>query len=144
MFFAATGNDGQDIFAPEMPERDGGNFNNYNRGLAAYHMSYYAGQGRLTTNMRKDGETAEGDWMFYLMDQGPAGILAGSHVPHTIRVIKDGGNMQLQVDGDVILDVTDDDRERFEPRYEGGKIGFRQMVPTDDYYHNLRVWELRN
>lgn len=121
-----------------LPERDG-NFMQYNRGLHAYHISYYANTpgnpGRVSSNMRKDGE-------FYLMDQGPVAILPGSQKVHHMRLIKDGGHIQLQVDGKVRLDFTDSGGERFGPRYHGGKVGFRQMQWTEGWYRNFRAWEL--
>lgn len=137
VFFAATGPEGQDIFAPEMPERDG-NFGQYNKGLNAYHISYYAnnpGVPRMCSNLRKDGE-------FYLMDQGPVGISPNSDEAHHLRLIKDGDHIQLQVDGQVYLDHTDDNPERFGEPYEHGKIGFRQMQWMEALYRNFQVWEL--
>ena len=134
-FFAAKGREkGRDIFDPALPERDG-TFSQYAGGaIQAYHTSYFAGPGRVTSNLRKDGE-------FYLMDQGPIAITPGPEI-HKVRLIKDEGHIQLQVDGKVYIDYTDDNEERFGPRYHDGKIGFRQMQATEGLYRNFRVWKL--
>ena len=134
IFFAAKGKDGKSIFHPSLPDREG-NFVKYVLGaIRAYHVSYYAA-GRVTSNLRKDGE-------FYMLDHGPIGILKGSKDVHHVRLIKDKGHIQLQVDGKVSIDFTDTGGERYGPRYRGGKIGLRQMVPTVGLYRNFRVWEL--
>ena len=137
IFFAAKGKNGEDILAPSMPARDGDNFGDYTMGaIQAYHISYFASPNRITSNMRKDGQ-------FYLMDQGPIAILPGPQIHH-VRLIKDEGHIQLQVDGEVYIDYTDNNEARFGPRYRDGKIGFRQMYETEGLYRNFRVWKLQD
>jgi len=56
-----------------------------------------------------------------------------------MRLIKDGDHIQLQANGKVSIDWTDNDAARFGPPHGGGKIGFRQMSETVGEYRNLSV-----
>ena len=139
VFFAAKGERGEDIFDENLPKRTG-IFNQYTKGaILSYHMSYYANTpdspGRITTNMRKNNK-------FYLVSNGPPGILPGSTEPHKIRLIKDKAHAQLLVDGRVIIDFQDDGK-RYGPPLQDGKIGFRQMQWMAARYRDLQVWELK-
>ena len=136
VFFAARGADGEDLFDPGLPERTGV-FKQYTRGaIDCYHISYYANtpnnQGRITSNMRKNSG-------FYLVANGPPGIPPESSAAHTVRLVKAGAHMQLQVDGDVVIDFTDDG-DRYGAPHGAGRIGFRQMQWTAARYRNLRVY----
>lgn len=138
VFFAAKGSAGKDIFDESLPERTG-IFKQYTRGaIDCYHISYYAntpsGIGRITSNIRKNSG-------FYLVSNGPPGIEPGSDAVHAMRLVKDGAYVQLQVDGQVIVDFTDDG-ESYGPVLECGKIGLRQMQWTKARYRNFRVYEL--
>jgi hypothetical protein len=139
VFFAARGLKGEDIFDPGLPKRTG-IFRQYNQGaISCYHISYYASTpsdpGRITSNLRKNSG-------FHLVSNGPPGIEPGSDAVHAMRLIKDAAHIQLQVDGKVIIDFTDDG-QRYGPVLGGGKIGFRQMQWTIARYRGLRVYELR-
>ncbi len=138
VFFAAEGAKGQDIFDPALPKRNGV-FRQYTRGaIRSYHISYYANtpsnQGRITSNMRKN------NW-FFLVANGPPGVVPGSKAVHHVRLIKDGAHVQFQVDGGVVIDFTDDGR-RYGPILTDGKIGLRQMQWMVARYRNLKVWRL--
>jgi hypothetical protein len=140
VFFSAKGTEGEDIFDPSLPPRDG-TFKQYIKDrLYSYHISYYANTpfrpGRVTANLRKN------NW-FYLTATGPAGIPAGADQPSKVRLLRDGAHIQLTVDGRVVIDWTDDGTT-YGPVHKGGKIGFRQMQWTDFRYCNLRVWEMRD
>jgi len=139
VFFSALGLNGEDIFDPKLPKRTG-IFRQYNRGaISCYHISYYANTpsspGRITSNIRKNKG-------FYLVANGPPGINPDSDTVHAVRLIKDAAHIQLQVDGNVIIDFTDDG-QRYGPVLGGGKIGFRQMQWTVARYRGFRVRELR-
>ncbi len=140
VFFAAKGAEGQDIFDPSLPPRDG-TFAHYIRGaINSYHISYYANTpnlpGRTMSNLRKNNQ-------FYLLATGPVAIPANSKAVHHMRLVKDGAHIQLCVDGRVSVDYTDPGTERYGPVYRDGKIGLRQMQWTAARYRNFRVWELR-
>jgi len=140
IFFAAKGENGEDIFDPRLPQRDG-TFVQYTNGkIVCYHISYYANTpdtpGRATSNLRKDHA-------FYLMATGPVAIPAGSSRIHHLRLIKDRGHIQALVDGKVFIDYTDRGGDRYGPIYTDGKIGLRQMQWTAARYRNLKIWELK-
>lgn len=139
VFYSAKGEHGESIFDPSLPARNGV-FSQYTNGaIVSYHISYTASTpgtpGRITSNIRKNNH-------FYLIGNGPPGILPGDTSPHTIRLIKDGARSQLQVDGRVIIDYTDEGK-RYGPVLGGGWLGLRQMEWTVADYRNLRVWELK-
>lgn len=139
VFFAAEGAEGEDIFDPGLPPRDG-TFTDYTRGaVTSYHISYYASTpsfpGRATANLRKNNH-------FYLVASGPVAIPARSKAVHRLRLIKDGPHVQFQTDGKVILDYTDPGGPRYGPVHAGGKIALRQMQWTVGQYRNFRVTEL--
>jgi hypothetical protein len=139
IFFSAMGNNGEDIFDPSLPKREG-IFKQYNRGaIRCYHISYFANNpillpGRVTSNLRKNPGAI-------LVANGPVGIHAGSKEIHKVRLVRDGERMQLLVDGRVVIDWVDDGK-RYGAVHGGGKIGLRQMQWTVARYRNLRVWEL--
>ena len=139
VFFAAKGENGEDIFDASLPPRDG-TFTHYIRGaVKSYHISYFASTpgtpGRVTSNLRKNNA-------FYLVSSGPVAIPDDSRRVHRMRLIKDGAHIQLQIDGRVSIDYTDPGTERYGPVYGDGKIGLRQMQWTVGRYRDFRVWEL--
>ncbi len=140
IFFAAKGENGEDIFDPALPSRDG-EFRHYIRGaITSYHVSYFANvenfqMGRIDSNLRKNNQ-------FYRVGGGPVAIAPGTEGWQHIRLVKDGNRIQLFANGQISVDWTDDDPERYGPPHGGGNIGFRQMSPTVGAYRNFRVWAL--
>lgn len=143
VFFAATGLDGQDIFSPELPARDG-TFTQYTEGeLKSYHISYYANAahnpGRGHANLRKNNT-------FSLLQKGEVGIPTESTRQHEVTLIKEGARIRLYVDDRKVIDYTDDtpvvDGVDTGGSLNGGKIGFRQMKWTHFRYNNFRVYSL--
>src|SRR5690606_16470396 len=87
VFFAATSENGEDIFDPALPVRDG-TFDQYTEGkIKSYHLSYYANvahePGRSHVNLRKNNT-------FSLLQSGGEGIPTESVDIHNIRLIKQG------------------------------------------------------
>jgi hypothetical protein len=140
VFFAATGEHGEDIFDSALPPRDG-TFGQYTKGsIKSYHVSYFANvrdfqMGRIDSNLRKNNG-------FYRVGGGPVAIEPGAQGWQLIRLVKQGGHIQLSCNGRTFVDWIDDDPERYGPRLREGKIGLRQMTPTIGCYRNFRVWEL--
>lgn len=139
VFLAARGLNGEDIFDPSLPKRDG-DFRWYIKDrLRSYHISYYANTpekpDRPSANLRKNNE-------FNLVQEGAHGIPTHSTAVHQIRLVKDGGHIQLSVDGRKAIDWTDTEANETRPPYGEGKLGFRQMQWTHFRYRNLRVWEI--
>jgi len=139
VLFAAKGQNGEHLFDPKLKKRNG-NFSGYIRGdINCYHISYFANpptnRGRTTSNMRKN-------YGFYLVTNGPAGVEAGSRVIHKITLVKHDGRVQLGVDGESIIDWTDDGVQ-YGPVLNGGQIGLRQMKWMKAQYRNFKVWRIK-
>lgn len=140
VFFAAKGEEGQDIFSPSMPKRDG-SFRDYTRGkMTSYHISYFANvenfqMGRTDSNLRKNNQ-------FYRVGGGPVAVKPGAKGWQRIRLVKDGNRIQLYNNDVLYLDWTDDDPQRYGAPHQDGKIGLRQMKTTVGRYRNFKVWEL--
>jgi len=134
IFFCARGRDGQDIFDPSMPERDGA-FNQYTKGeVNCYHISYF--RNTCTTypncNLRKNSG-------FYLVDIGPDFVTCEAGVTSHVTLIKNKDHVMMLTNGFVSIDFLDDGAT-FGPVHGSGKIGFRQMGHTGQcFYDNLRV-----
>lgn len=143
VFFAAIGEQGEDIFAPTLPARDG-TFTQYTNGsIKSYHISYYANvahePGREHANLRKNNT-------FSLLQSGSEGIPTKSTAIHNITLIKQRAHIRLLIDGRGVIDYVDN-----QPLINGvdtggplagGKIGFRQMQWSHFRYRNFKVWEL--
>ncbi len=140
IFFAAHATDGESIFSPDLPPRNG-IFSQYTRGaIDSYHLSYFADlplfqTGRPSSNLRKNNH-------FYLAAVGPVAVPPGAHGFQKLCLIKDGRHIQLLVNGLVRLNWMDNNPRRFGPAYQSGKIGFRQMAGTVGRYKNFKVWAL--
>jgi len=140
IFFASKGIKGQDIFSSDLEKRDGtfkqyinGDFNNY---FIAYY-SHLPGNlyGRSFGYLQKNTGS-------YILNRGPIAIKPGSREWHKLTLIKDKNHIQLQVDGVVCIDYTDNEQEWFGKPLKDGKIGFRQMSASVGFYKNFNVWEL--
>lgn len=143
VFFAAKGEQGQDIFDPSLPARDG-TFTHYTEGkIKSYHISYYANvahePGRVHANLRKNNT-------FSLLQSGAEGIPTRSTDIHRITLIKQDAHIRLLIDERSVIDYVDN-----EPMVNGvntgvalggGKIGLRQMQWSHFRYRNFKVWEI--
>lgn len=139
IFFAAKGGNGEDLFNPAFPERDG-TFNQYTKSkyFDCYHISYYANgrddPGREISHLRKNSG-------FYLVQEKEPGIPVKSTAAHQLKLIKDGARIVMYVDERKIVDWTDDG-SKYGPVLQEGKMGFRQMKWTHFRYRNFKVWNL--
>jgi hypothetical protein len=137
VFFAMTGENGEDIFDSSLPQRDG-DFTWYIKDrLNGYHISYYANtpkkEDRGRANLRKNNG-------FNLVQEGKEGIPARSTDVHQLKLVKEGPRIRMFVDGRKVIDWTDTPENELRSPYGGGKIGFRQMQWTHFRYRNFRVW----
>ncbi len=139
--FAAKGVNGEDIFDPTLPKRDG-HYEQYHSGaINNYFIIYYSNLRIMrTTNiatiyMNKSTKLTA-------LARGQIGVTPGIMKFHRLRLIKDGGHIQLLVNDKVYFDCADPGNERWGPVLKDGKIGFRQMAVTVAAYRNFNVWEL--
>lgn len=140
VFFATTGLNGEDIFDPALPKRDG-TFKFYTRDqLKGYHISYYTNNPknpeRQLANLRKNNA-------FALVQTGSEGIPKMSAAVHRIRLIKDENHILFFVDERKVIDWMDDGKT-YGAVLGGGKIGFRQMRWSHFRYRNFNVWNVKD
>lgn len=139
IFFAAKGKNGEDIFHPSFPKRDG-TFDQYTKSkyFNCYHISYYANgkdePGREISHLRKNSG-------FHMVQEKEPGIPVKSTAVHHLRLVKEDARIVMFVDNRKIIDWTDDGK-KYGPVLQGGKMGFRQMKWTRFRYRNFKVWEL--
>ncbi|HAP69571.1 MAG TPA: DUF1961 domain-containing protein [Flavobacteriales bacterium] len=139
VFFAAKGNEGEDVLSKDLKPRDG-IFKQYTKGdINNYHISYYANtptqKDRPHAHLRKNKG-------FYKVQTGESGIAYDSKETHRVKLIKVDNHIQMFVDGRSIVDWTDDGAE-YGPVLGAGKLAFRQMKWTRFQYRDLKVWELK-
>ena len=117
-----------------------GVFANYtNGGIDCYHTSYWAtnpeGSPRRTANLRKN-------YGFHLLASGDDRI-AGRAGPQRVRLLKVGGAIRLETNGEMSL-AFDDDGTTYGAILHDGLIGLRQMAYTGEAaYSSLRLWQIK-
>jgi hypothetical protein len=139
VFFSALGNNGESIFDPTFPKRDGV-FKQYTKSkyFNNYHISYYANtkdaRAKEVAHLRKNSG-------FYKLQVGEQGIPVKSTEIHKMRLVKEGAHITCFVDERKVIDWTDDGKE-YGPVLKGGKIALRQMKWTHFRYRNFKVWSI--
>ncbi len=138
LFFAARGQQGEDLFDPALAPRSGP-YNQYHHGdINALHISYfrrrYVTERRFCTcNLRKS-------YGFHMVAQGadPIPCVRDAEGPYRIEVMKVGPRVRFSIDNLPIMAWTDNGQS-YGPVLAGGKIGFRQMTPMIGEYANFDV-----
>jgi hypothetical protein len=128
LFIDAKGLKGEDIFDPSLSRRDG-SFPQYWKGdFRSYHFSYFDEDNwvRVNKNPHKTLLT-QGYREKYLVQQA-----------YQMKVIKKGTAITLLIDGKICFQVEDSLNE-FGAHWSGGKVGFRQMMPSHIAYRNLKI-----
>jgi hypothetical protein len=135
LFFSAAGVGGEDLFDAKLQRREGIFERYYDGDIHCFHTSYLA-LGRGTSNLRKNKG-------FHLPVSGPDLLdKGGAERWQRVEVIKDGGLVELRVNGEVSFSWVDDGKQ-FGARIGGGKLGFRQqnnLLYGD--YRNLCVYRI--
>lgn len=143
VFFSARGKNGESIFDPKLPRRNGA-FRQYHSGeIDNYHVSYWSGSTRNkgqgpSSHIRKNHG-------FFLVAEGRDLVVTGRpDVFQTIRIYKRGGAIRVAVDG-VLAVAFDDDGKTYGPVHDfPGRIGLRQMAHTGSaQYGRLAVYPLK-
>lgn len=139
VFFAAEGNNGEDIFDASFPRRDGV-FKQYTKSkyFNNYHISYYANtkdtRSKEVAHLRKNSG-------FNKVQVGEPGIPISSKAIHRVTLVKDKAEIRMFIDDRKVIDWIDDG-QTYGSVLSGGRIGFRQMKWTRFQYRNLKIWEV--
>jgi len=139
VFFAALGQQGQDIFDLDLPPRNGV-YRNYNKGaLKNYTVSYWS-------RNKKPSLVAKGEAFTNRIRKNPgANILATdasltdkcNDCDYRVRILKVGGSLTAEINGTVVNQVTDT------VPHGAGYIGLRSMQGVDKVsYDDFRVWSV--
>ncbi|WP_282939159.1 YesU family protein [Paenibacillus sp. RC67] len=141
LFFAATGRQGEDLFAPHLASRTG-QYEHYHSGdINALHVSYFRRRypeerAFHTCNLRKS-------YGAHLVCQGadPIPDVEDAQGTYHMELTKHGAQISFAVNDLTVFRWTDDGKT-YGPLLGGGKIGFRQMAPLIGEYANLSVYTL--
>ncbi len=135
VFFCAKGINGEDIFDEALAPRDGSFVGYINGDINSYHISYFRNTCGRSPNcaLRKNVD-------FYRASAGYDYIPLEAGLTSRITLVKRGAHIQFAVNDRICIDWVDDGVTRG-PVWGEGKIGLRQMMTTDGWYDNFRVWE---
>ncbi|MGC9319531.1 MAG: DUF1961 family protein, partial [Armatimonadota bacterium] len=137
VFFSAKGLGGESIFDPALAERDG-TFTQYHSGdINCYHISYFR-----NTCSRSPNTALRKNKGFWRCSAGYDYIPLETGATSTITLVKRGAHIQFAINDRVSIDWVDDGVSRG-PVWGGGHIGLRQMMTTDAWYDNFRVWAIK-
>ena len=140
VFFAAEGQQGQDIFDLDLPPRNGV-YRNYNKGrLNNYTVSYWS-------RNQKPSLVLRGEAYSNRIRRNPGANVLVTNASLTdkcndcdfkVRILKIGGHITAEINGVVVNHVTD-------PTPHGsGYIGLRSMQGVDKVsYDNFKVWSVQ-
>lgn len=139
IFFNTRYPGGKTIFDLNLPVRHG-RFREYIVGaIDSYHVSPWATDDttpRRTANMRKNSG-------FMLVAVGNDLIGGSGPGPHTVRILKRGGHVQVESNGVLALEYHDDGVSRGPVHDQPGLIGLRFMAHSEEVVvHQMRVWSL--
>jgi len=140
VFFAATGESGQDIFDLNLPPRNGV-YRNYNKGqLKNYTVSYWS-------RNKKPSLVERGEQFTNRMRKNPGANKLSTEYSRTdkcndcdynVRILKLGGQLTVEINGVVLNQVTDPDP------LGSGYIGLRNMMGVDVVsYDDFKVWTVK-
>lgn len=141
LFFAASGEGGEDLFDASLCKRTG-EYPQYHSGdINTFHISYFRRKepderAFHTCNLRKSGG-------FHLVAQGADPIPDAKDASdfYRLAVRKYKNHICFSVNDLTVLEY-DDDGKTYGEGLKGGKIGFRQLAPLVAEYRNLEVFEL--
>ena len=139
VFFAAQGLNGRDIFDLALPPRRA-DYKSYNRGLANYTVSYWSRnrhKNAIKNRERYSNRVRKNPGM-NLLASNPSQTDVCNNCEYNVRILKIGGAITVEVNGEVVNHLTDTDRP-----HESGYIGLRSMRGVNKIsYDNFRVWSV--
>jgi hypothetical protein len=140
LFFSARGPDNGSIFQPGLKAREG-DFRNYIFNpdeFQSYHISWWSSPqtaDRRSSNLRKNNN-------FYLLTAGDDRINRKGEKPYRIRLLKQGGRIQGEVDGVKVIDYLDEGTV-FGPVFTDGYLGLRMMGESKQItIRDFKVWRV--
>ncbi len=140
LFFAARGPEGVSIFQEGLKAREG-DFRNYILNpdeFQSYHISWWSSPqtaDRRSSNLRKNNN-------FYLLSSGDDRINRKGEKPYRIRLLKQGGRIQGEVDGVKVIDYLDKG-DVFGPVFTDGYLGLRMMGQSKKIsIRDFKVWKV--
>ena len=142
MFFGADGQDGRDLFDDSLAERTGEYRQYHSSDINAFHVSYYrrsepSERELNVANLRKSAG-------FHMVAQGADPIPTAkykSDEPYKIKVVKATECVLFYIN-DLEIFRFDDDGSTYGDYITDGYIGFRQKVPLEAEYANLKVYKI--
>jgi hypothetical protein len=139
VFFNARNPEGDTLFDLDLPVRRG-MFREYIIGaIDSYHVSPWAADDknlRRTANMRKNSG-------FMIVSIGNDRIGGSGPGPHTVRILKRGGHVQVESNGVLALEYKDDGTAHGPVHNHPGLIGLRFMAHGGSaVVHDLKVWRV--
>ena len=137
VFFSAKGEGGESIFDPSLAPRDG-TFTGYTMGdINSYHISYFR-----NTSTRSPNTALRKNSGFWRVTGGHDFIPLETGVTSRLTLVKRGAHIQFAIDGNISIDWVDDGVSRG-PVWGSGHFGLRQMLTTDGWYSNVRIWSVK-
>lgn len=139
VFFNAHNPNGETLFDLNLPARHG-RFREYIMGtINSYHVSPWAADEttlRRTANLRKNSG-------FMLVAIGNDVIGGSGPGPHTVRILKRGGHIQVESNGKLALEYVDDGVSHGPIHDQAGLIGLRFMAHTGwAMVHSMKVYAI--
>ena len=131
LMFSCFGENGEDVFAPQLKKRFGVAAQYTKSDLYNYRISFFA-PGRGTTNMRKcPGRilTVKGDDLSLKNKMGK----------HHLKIVKYRDTIEWYIDNQLSFRFKDDSKDGY---LKGGQTAIRLMVPAKGWYDNYRIWEI--
>ena len=134
VFFCARGKTGEDMFELAMPPRRGEYMAYHSGALANYSDAYWSRNNEteaVSNRLRKNPG-------FIQVAFGESRTTGRLDAAHRIRILKDNGHIEIEVDRKVVL-VWDDSANPL----GAGRIGLRSMEGvTSVAYDKFKVWEI--
>jgi hypothetical protein len=134
VLFCATGKDGEDIFDLALPPR--------RADYAAYHSGAIANYTDAYWSRNNEAEAASNRLRknpgFRQVAEGASLTTGPEDATHGLRILKVGGHVEVEVNGQVVLRWDDTERP-----HGAGRIGLRTMAGvTRVAYDDFRVWRI--
>jgi hypothetical protein len=134
VFFCATGENAEDLFDLSLPPRRAV-YETYHSGAVANYTDSYWSRNTEKESMSNRLRKNPG---FKQVAEGPSLTTGPADVTHRIRILKFGGHIEVEVNGQVVLQWDDPEKP-----LGAGRIGFRSMAGvTMVTYDNFKIWRV--